>query len=89
MGEPFAGIRSILTRDRGQSLKRLHRPNHFRVWLHELEGASGPPYLYGLGPVYLNTGLMKPRRGFTLAAGEEKLGVGKNMVVVDGPFAEE
>jgi hypothetical protein len=27
--------------------------------------------------VTLNAGLMKPRRGFTLVAGKEKLGVGK------------
>jgi hypothetical protein len=31
-----------------------------------------------LDPVYLNAGLMKPRRGFTLVAGKEKLGVGIN-----------
>jgi hypothetical protein len=31
----------------------------------------------GVDPVYLNAGLMKPRRGFTLVAGKEKLGVGK------------
>ena len=34
-------------------------------------------HVYGLDPVTLNAGLMKPRRGFTLVAGEEKLGVGK------------
>jgi len=30
-----------------------------------------------LDPVYLNEGLMKPRRGFTLVPGKEKLAVGK------------
>ncbi len=29
-----------------------------------------------LDPGYLNAGLMKPRRGFTLVAGKEKLGMG-------------
>jgi hypothetical protein len=28
----------------------------------------------GLDPDYLSAGLMKPRRGFTLVAGNEKLG---------------
>jgi len=41
------------------------------------KGESGSPCHYGLDPVYLNAGLMKPWRGFTLAAGKEKLGVGK------------
>lgn len=77
MGEPFAGIGSILARGRDRSLKRLHRPNRFRVWLHELGGGSGFQCHYGLGSVYLNVGLMKPRRGLTPAAGEEKLEVGK------------
>jgi hypothetical protein len=35
-------------------------------------------------PVPLSAGLMKPRRGFTLAAGEEKLGVGKFSDLIDG-----
>ena len=70
-------------RDRGRSLKRLHRPNRFRVWLHELKGEKGSQYHYGVGPVYLNEGLMKPRRGFTLAAGEEKLGVGEDIFPID------
>jgi len=30
----------------------------------------------GLGPGYLNAGLMKPRKGFTPVAGKEKLRVG-------------
>ena len=38
------------------------------------KGESGSRCHYGLDPVYLNAGLMKPRRGFTLAAGKEKLG---------------
>jgi len=42
------------------------------------KGESGSPCHYGLDPVYLNAGLMKPWRGFTLAAGKEKLGVGKS-----------
>ncbi len=33
--------------------------------------------MVGVDPGYLNMGLMKPRRGFTLVAGKEKLGVGK------------
>jgi hypothetical protein len=31
--------------------------------------------------VTLNAGLMKPRRGFTRVAGQEKLGVGKNNLI--------
>ena len=33
----FSGIGSIFARDQGGSLKRLHRPNRFRVWLREFE----------------------------------------------------
>ena len=40
-------------------------------------------HVYGLDPVTLNAGLMKPRRGFTLVAGEEKLGVGKFGFMLD------
>jgi hypothetical protein len=43
------------------------------------EGESGSQCHHALDPVYLNAGLMKPRRGFTLAVGEEKLGVGKSV----------
>ena len=42
---------------------------------------SGFPYHYGLDPIYLNAGLMKPRRGLALAAGGKKLGVGKKLVL--------
>jgi hypothetical protein len=31
----------------------------------------------GVDPGYLNAGLMKPRRGFTLVAGKKKMGVRK------------
>ncbi len=48
-----------------------------------MKGESASQYHYGFGPVYPNEGLMKPRRGFTLAAGEEKLGVGKVSFLVD------
>jgi hypothetical protein len=85
-GRPFAGIRSILARDRGRFLKRLHRPHRFRVWLHPFEGEIGSECYYGLGPAYLNAGLMKPRRGFPPAAGEEKLGVGKVNDPLDKSF---
>ena len=37
----------------------------------------------GLGPGYLNAGLMKPREGFTPIAGEKKLGVGKEDWMID------
>src|SRR5512139_2142206 len=47
------------------------------------EGRVRFPCHYGLGPVYLNEGLMKPRRGLTLAAGEGKLGVGKSGSLID------
>ncbi len=40
-------------------------------------------HVYGLDPVILNAGLMKPRRGFTLVAGDEKLGVGKSGCLID------
>ncbi len=73
MGESFGGITSILVRDQGRFLKRLHRPSRFRVCLHELEEESGSQYPYGFAPAYLNTGLMKPQRGLTLVTGEEKL----------------
>ncbi len=34
--------------------------------------------MVGVDPGYLNVGLMKPRKGFTLVADKEKPGVGKN-----------
>jgi hypothetical protein len=37
----------------------------------------------GVNPGCLNAGLMKPRRGFTLVAGKEKLGVGKDKLFID------
>jgi hypothetical protein len=49
------------------------------------KGESGSQCHYGLDPVYLNVGLMKPRRGFTLAAGKEKLEVGKRTRAVIYP----
>jgi len=36
----------------------------------------------GLGPGYLNAGLMKPRKGFTPVAGEKKLR-GQELLLVD------
>ena len=70
-----SGIRSIFARDRGGSPKRLHRPNRFRVWLRELGGGGEWIFMStALIRVTLNAGLMKPRRGFTLVAGEENWG---------------
>ena len=64
--------------DQSGSLKRLHRPNRFRVWLHEYEGGEWVSMsLRALIPFTLNAGLRRPRRGFTLVAATEKLGVGK------------
>jgi hypothetical protein len=40
----------------------------------EFEGRRGIHVMAGVDPGYLNAGLMKPRRGFTLVAGKEKLG---------------
>jgi len=37
------------------------------------KGKSGSQYHYGLDPVYLSAGLRKPRMGFTVAVGKEKL----------------
>jgi hypothetical protein len=37
----YSGIGSFFARDRGESLKRLHRPSRFRVWLPEFEGGEG------------------------------------------------
>ncbi len=66
MGEFFTGIGSIW------NATGVGRTNAFRVWLHELKGERGFQYPYGFGPVTLNEGLMKPRRGFTPAA-EKKI----------------
>ncbi len=41
-------------------------------------------YVYGLDPVTLNAGLMKPWRGFTPIAGEEKLGGEKTILLLAG-----
>jgi hypothetical protein len=74
MQEPFF---QGSARDQGGSLKRLHRPNSFRVGYLSLKGGEGILVMVGVDPGYLNAGFMKPRRGFTLVAGKEKLGVGK------------
>jgi hypothetical protein len=64
-------------RDQGGSLKRLHRPNRFRGGCLSLKGGEGIHVMAGVDPGYLNAGLMKPRRGFTLVAGKKKLGGGQ------------
>ena len=58
-------------RDQGGSLERLHRPNRFRVGYLSLKGGVGINVMAGVDSGYLNAGLMKPRRGFTLVAGNE------------------
>jgi hypothetical protein len=63
--------------NQGGSLKRLHRPNRFRGGCLSLKGGEGIRVMVTVDPDYLNADLMKPRRGFTLAAGKKKLGVGK------------
>jgi hypothetical protein len=42
-----------------------------------LKDVEGIHVMADVGPGYLNAGLMKPWRGFTLVAGEKKPGVGK------------
>ena len=42
--------------------------------LPEFERRSAYPCMAGVDPGYLNAGLMKPRIGFTLAAGNENWG---------------
>ncbi len=44
-------------------------------------------HTYSFDPVILNAGLMKPRRGFTLVAGEEKLVMGKPFIPLFIPLA--
>jgi hypothetical protein len=81
---PISGFFSLLTRDRGGSLERLHRPNRFRDWLHAFQGENqGPRFLRALMPFAIKAGLMKPRKGFTLVTGKEKLGMGKGKRLVD------
>ena len=75
MGAPFFRNRAISCPHQGGYLKRLHRPYRFRVWLHEPQRVRlGLNVMTSLNPVYLNAGLMKPRKEFTLVAGEEKPG---------------
>jgi hypothetical protein len=64
-------------RDQGGSLKKLHRPSRYRRGCLSLKGGEGIHVMAGVNPGYLNVGLMKPRRGFTLVAGNKKLGLGK------------
>ncbi len=40
IGEQFFRKYAPLLPDGGRSMKRLHRPNHFRVWLHEFQGET-------------------------------------------------
>ncbi len=47
------------------------------------KGGEGIHVMVGVDPGYLNVGLMKPRKGFTLVAGKEKLGVGKLIFHID------
>jgi hypothetical protein len=61
----------------------LHRPNCFRGSCLSLKGGERIHIMAGVDPGYLNAGLMKPRRGFTLVAGKKKLGVGKLNKLVD------
>ncbi len=59
-------------------MQRLHRPNRFRVGYLSSKGGEGIHVMVGVDPGYLNMGLMKPRKGFTLVAGKERLRVGKD-----------
>jgi hypothetical protein len=42
--------------------------------------------LRALIPFTVNAGLMKPRRGFTLVAGKEKMGVGQISLAIDNLY---
>jgi len=59
--------------DRDESLKRLHRPNRFRLWLRGFQHEAGLKVFMSVDPFAVNAGLMKPRRGFAPVIGE-KLG---------------
>jgi len=84
MGEPLVRGRAVSARYRGGSLKRLDRPYRFTVQLHEHQGERvGLNVMEALDPVYLNAGLMKPRKGLTLVAGKEKLGMGQRLTCLD------
>jgi hypothetical protein len=48
-----------------------------------LKGGEGIHVMVTVDPGYLNAGLMKPRRGFTLVAGKKTLGVGKLVKILD------
>jgi hypothetical protein len=74
----FPEIGFILARGRGGSLKRLHRPNRSRDWLHGFKGRNlRSRFLRALRPFALKAGLMKTRKGFTPVTGKKKMGVGK------------
>jgi hypothetical protein len=48
----FSETGFILARDRGGSLKRLHRPNCFKLWLHGFQGEKpGPKVFTGVDAV--------------------------------------
>jgi len=58
----------------------LALPQFFLLWTEYLSTQRGECVSMSsrvLIPFILNAGLMKPRRGFTLVAAKEKLGVGK------------
>jgi hypothetical protein len=69
---------SLSLPDRGGSLKRLHRPDRFKLWLHGFKGGNqGSGLLRALMSSALKGGLMKPRMGFTPVTGEDKPGGGQ------------
>jgi hypothetical protein len=70
-----SGIGSFLARDRGGSLKRLHRPNGFSVWLPEFEGGGvGIHVRTGLDPGYPQRGLDEASEGIYPGRGQGKTG---------------
>jgi len=80
MREPFfQGIAC----DQGGSLEGLHRPNRFRMSYLTLKRGVDINVIAGVDPGYINAGLMKPRKEFTLVAARKNWGWARILLLLD------
>jgi hypothetical protein len=66
----FSGIGSIFARDRGGSLKRLHRPYRFRFGCTSFDGGLGINVITGVDPVYFQRGPYEAPKGTNPSRGQ-------------------
>jgi hypothetical protein len=70
----FSEIGSIFARDRGGSLERFHRPNRFKVWLHDFQWGEILNVITGLDLVHPQCGPYEASEGIYPGRGQKNWG---------------